>query len=45
MFNVRIFHVTINQAKYCDTLADLQTLHFTNYFEEFKGEYFGWRQQ
>jgi hypothetical protein len=45
VLNVRIYHVTMNQAKYCDTLAHFKTLHFTNYFEEPKGEYFGGRQQ
>jgi len=45
VLNVRIFHVTTNQAKYRDTLADFQTMHFTNYFEQSKGEYFGGRQQ
>jgi len=45
VLNVRIFHVTMNQAKYCDTLADFQTMHFTDYFEQSKGQHFGRRQQ
>jgi hypothetical protein len=46
----KIFLITMIRSKYHDTLADFQTMHFTNYFEQwhdcsaccikFKGEYF-----